>query len=205
MTLLLLAAACTGGETLARGTNLAPFFPTDGDRRAEFINAASDEVPWTLIVEKLEPTETIDGVEHVTFEWSRDDTGELLGAVKWSSSSADGIAIHAWSGPDGAFVVFNPPVQVADDEMKSGDTVPTQTGGASFTSTFVGFEDCPVAWGDDWTGCAHLSIDDGDGDPMAGPPFAGDYWLVQRYGIAWMHTTGYAEKWDLAHHSWGEE
>ncbi|MES2640438.1 MAG: hypothetical protein V4850_13175 [Myxococcota bacterium] len=199
--LLLLVVGCTG-DTLMRGTNLASFFPTDGERRAEYVNAAAGDIPWTLIVEKLEPTETIDGAELVTFEWSRDDTGELLGAVKWSSSSAEGIAIHAWSGPDGAFVVFDEPVQVADDAMISGDTLDTPAGGVSFTSTFVGFEDCPVSWGEDFEGCAHLSIDDGDGDPMTGPLFAGDYWLANEQGPAWMITTGYAEKWDLAYFKW---
>ncbi|MDP2311184.1 MAG: hypothetical protein Q8P18_34505 [Pseudomonadota bacterium] len=202
MALLLLAAACTGGETTTRGTNLAPFFPTDGERSAEFINDA-DDVSWTLLVEKLEPTETIGGAELVTFEWSREDTGAVLGAVKWSSSTSAGVAIHAWAGADGAFVVLDPPVQVADEEMKSGDTLETPIGGATFTSTFVGFEDCPVAWGTDWTGCAHLTIDDGDGDPMAGPLFAGDYWQVEGYGAAWMQTTGYDGRWDLSH--WSDE
>ena len=52
----------------------------------------------------------------------------------------------------------------------------------------------------------HIRLDDGDGDDMAGPNFAGDYWLVQRYGPAWMHLTGYTEKWNLARYEWsGDE
>lgn len=202
MVLVLLAAGCTGGDTTARGSNLATFFPTDGERHAEYINASPGDVPWTLIVEKLEPTETVEGVELVTFEWTREDTGDLLGAVKWSSSTADGIRIHAWSGPDGAFVVFDDPVEVADREMWSGDVLETPTNGATFTSTFVGFEDCAVSWGEEFEGCAHLSIDDGDGDPMTGPLFAGDYWMANGQGPAWMQTTGYAEKWDLSYFLW---
>ena len=202
-----LLLACTGGDGLPEpkvepgsGLRTDVFFPTDGTRRAEYVNAAPDEVPWLLVVEKLEPTELVGGVELVTFEWSRSDTEEVLGAVKWAQD--DGIAIYGWAEGTGAFVMFDPPIVLSDNKMYRGDVIETVTGGYTFTSTYIGPEDCTVAWGLDWQDCPHFTLDDGDGDPMAGPLFAGDYWLVERYGPAWMHTTGYAGKWDLQEYDW---
>jgi hypothetical protein len=48
----------------------------------------------------------------------------------------------------------------------------------------------------------HLKIDDGDGDDTIGPFFAGDYWLVTRYGPAWMKLTGDSGTWTLADYDW---
>ncbi|MFN7146837.1 MAG: hypothetical protein ACK4YP_23890 [Myxococcota bacterium] len=200
LTLLLLA--CSKPTIGIHGDVLGEYFPTDGDRRSEYITA-DPAAPFTLVVEEA-GTVTVDGAEQVTFAWSREDTGESLGSVTWSASESDGIAIHAWTDATGAEETFTPPVVVTEGNSRVGDVVPSETGGRAFTSTYHGLEDCPVAWGNDWTGCAHLTIDDGDGDDTAGPLFAGEYWLVKRYGAAWMHTTGYAEKWDLSHFESGE-
>lgn len=210
--LLLLSAlvACDGGTTTFRGTQISGYFPYDGQRTAEYVNEAPEEVPWKLVVEKIEPTERVGDLEIVTFEWSKKEGSDItgiVGSVKWSSVDGDGVQIHGYSVGTDAFVTFDPPVQVSDDDdyMKVGESVTTETGGYTFTSTFVGVEDCPVQWGLDWEDCLHFTIDDGDGDDNAGPIFAGDYWVVQRYGPAWMHLTGYEAKWNLAHYEWSNE
>lgn len=207
-----LLAACTGGLVDQGGVNgdldgfngvrMSDYFPQDGLRDAEYINDDA-AVPFTLLVEKVSPVENVDGVEVVTWEWSRDDTGARLGAVKWSSVSGDGIHIHAWADGEGAFTTFDTPVAFTDDDdfMETGDSVATTTDGLTFSATFVGLEDCPVAWGMAWEDCAHVRLDDGDGDDATGPLFAGDYWLAPSWGPAWMAVTGYA-KWDLAHYDW---
>ena len=206
---LALFVGCTGSSTDFPGTRMSDFFPMDGERQAEYVNEDHDNIPWQLAVAKVEPIERVDDEDVVTFEWSNYDSGELVGAVKWSSSSGNGIKIHAYAdytGGSSDFITFDTPVLVTDDDdtMKRDESVVTETNGYTFTATLVGFEDCPVNWGLDWEDCAHITLDDGDGDDMVGPNFAGDYWLVQRYGPAWMHLTGYAEKWNLAHYDWVE-
>ncbi|MDP2314076.1 MAG: hypothetical protein Q8P41_14335 [Pseudomonadota bacterium] len=201
---LVLLVACVDNKPNFPGTKMSPYFPMDGGRQAEYNNEDPTGVPWQLVVEKIEPVEMVDEEEVVTFEWSNHDTGEIVGAVKWSASSGDGIKIHAFSVGTGDFTTFDTPVLVSDDDdlMLRDDTVTTETNGYTFTATLVGFEDCTVDWGLDWEDCAHINLDDGDGDDTTGPIFAGDYWLVQRYGPAWMQLTGYEEKWNLAHYDW---
>ena len=204
---LALLAACVDNAPKFQGTKMSPFFPMDGERQAEYVNEDVDGTPWQLFVEKIEPVERVDEEDVVTFEWSRDDTAEIVGAVKWSSSSGKGIKIHAYAVGVDDFITFDTPVNVTDDDdlMLRGESVTTETNGYTFTATLVGFEDCPVQWGIEWEDCAHITLDDGDGDDAAGPIFSGDYWLVQRYGPAWMQLTGFEEKWNLAHYDWSGE
>jgi hypothetical protein len=201
---LVAGAGCDGPITDCGPTKTAQFFPTDGQRAATY---ASDDarIADTLEVTKLDPTETIDGHDVVTFEHTFSD-GTVKGAVKWASSRGEGIRIYGYrEGPDGDFTMFDPPVLVTpeNDRENPGGSVTTTTDGYTFTSSFVDFEDCPVPWGDrPWTGCMHLKIDDGDGDDTIGPFFAGDYWLVTRYGPAWMKLTGDSATWTLADYDW---
>lgn len=206
MTLSILLALTACQQTIGRtGTKTSEFFPMDGDRQATYVSE-DETVTASLNVEKIEPSETIDDLEVVTFEYSLSgDSLTIVGAVKWSAAAGHGIKIHAWSeGPAGEFTVFDSPILVTNerDYANVGEVVTTTTNGYTFTSTFVGFQDCPVQWGLDWEGCLHLTIDDGDGDPSAGPFFAGDYWLVTRYGPAWMKLTGNTEKWNLIDYDW---
>lgn len=199
--LTLFLVACTGPDKITiYGDTLADELPTDGQRRYEYLNT-DPGAAFTLVVEKVDAVE-VDGVEHVTYAWTREDTDAPLGSVTWSSSESDGIAIHAWTDAAGVEEVFTPPVVVAQGRSRVGDVVTTTTGGRDFTSTYVGREDCPVPYGVDLEDCARVSVDDGDGDEMAGPLFAGEYWLVPTYGIAWMHTTGYAATWELSDFEW---
>ena len=195
---------CSGSSTTYGGTTMSPFFPQDGDRQAEYINEDATNIAWKLVVEKITPVEMIDETEVVTWEWSRSDTGEVVGAVKWSSNGQTGIKIHGYELPGEDAVMFDTAIAFSDedDDMLSGESVVTETNGWTVTSTLVGKEDCPVNWGMDWEDCVHMTLDDGDGDDMVGLPFAGDYHLVARYGPAWMHLTGYAEKWNLADYDW---
>lgn len=195
--------ACTGLSGPGyKGTQMADYFPLDGDRTSTYYNADTN-VGFTLIVEKTFPTERVEGTEIVELEHSKEEDGAVLGAVKWSSE--DKILIHGWRSGTDAYTTFDTPVVVADEYMLSGDVETTETNGATYTSTLVGFEACPVTWGVEWDDCAHIKLDDGDGDDSAGPMFAGDYWLVTRYGVAWMKTTGYGEKWDLSNHEYSED
>lgn len=195
-----LLVACTDGMQEFKGTKMSDYFPQDGERVAEYTNDDTTTYDWKLRIEKDDQTERVDEEEVVTWEWSREDTGDLLGSVKWSSTSNEGIKIHGYSVGTEEFTTFDTPVLVTDDDdyMNKNESVVTETNGYTFTSTLLGVESCPVLWGpDDWE-CVHIVLDDGDGDDTAGPIFAGEYWLVPRYGPAWMILTGYEEKWDLS-------
>ncbi|MFZ5476594.1 MAG: hypothetical protein ACOZNI_07445 [Myxococcota bacterium] len=209
-----LLAACSGGSTVYKGTGpMSDFFPYDGKREATYyyagVSATSDDdsgdtgqttgVGYNLVVRKVEPTETTDGVELVTFAYYSDDgdTETLLGSVKWASDG-DGVRIYAFAEGTGDFTTFDTPVTFAADYMHTGEAVETVTNGYTFTSTYVEQADIHVQWGLDWEGTVHMNLDDGDGDTSTGPFFAGDYWLATRYGPGWMHLTGYDDKWDLA-------
>lgn len=201
---LAMHAACSRSVTDYSFYSMTAFFPVDGERRAEYMNEDAPNVSWRLAVEKLEPVTEVNGDDIVTFEWSNLETGVLVGAVMWSSGNGGLVKIHGFAdytrGP-AEFLVFDTPILFIDDyAMDRGEPVITRTNGYTFTSTLVAFEDCPVYWGPDWKQCAHIRLDDGDGDDQVGPIFSGDYWLAQRFGPAWMLLTGYTEKWNLAHY-----
>jgi hypothetical protein len=177
------------------------FFPFDGGRDAEYVNDDTT-VGWKMLAHMVPEPEVVDNREIATFEYRMDD-GTLLYAVKWSVRSHQPIQIEAWADGTGEFVTFDPPIAVADSAMLTGESVTTETGGMTFTGTYVGAEDCTVIWGGlEWEDCAHIRLDDGDGDDMAGPKFAGDYWFVTRYGQAWARTTGYTQPWKLSDYDW---
>jgi hypothetical protein len=202
---LLVLTACHRPDLSITGMKTSPFFPTDGSRTATYVSDDAT-IADTLQVDKIEPTETIDDREVVTFEYAR--SGESLtsiGDVKWSSVSGSGIKIFGYSeGTGGEMIMFDTPVDFTDDDdyEKPNETITTTTNGYTFTSTFIDLQDCPVDWGLDWIGCMHIKLDDGDGDDTAGPFFAGEYWLVTRYGPAWMKLTGDTANWNLADYNW---
>ena len=199
--LLFILAGCTGEGPTYSGTSMTDFFPFDGGRDAEYVNDDTT-VAWHLLTHMVPETVVVDNRETATWEYRMDD-GTLLYAVKWSVRSNQPVQIEAWADGTGEFVTFDPPIVVANAFMLSNDSVTTETGGMTFTSTYIGPEDCTVIWGGlEWEDCAHIRIDDGDGDDMAGPKFAGDYWLVTRYGQAWATTTGYAQPWKLSDYDW---
>lgn len=208
--LLPLLLACTSGGTTYPGTRMDDYFPMDGERNATFVND-SDQIPFKLLMEKGSDSESIGDREVWTFELYQDDPFTQLGGVKWSVSTGDSTQIHGWAGADLQWTMYDPPISVTDDDgyMLSGDTVVTETGGTTFTSTYIGQDDITVAYGPEWEGAVHFSIDDGGGavsaaDPATRPIFVGEYWVVTRYMVAWMHTAGYDQKWDLLLHEYEE-
>lgn len=204
---LVLLSACNGGSTTYAGTKMSDYFNAIGVTRSTYANEDQAAVPDNMILEKVEPVETVDGREIVVLEQRLDDDGEtFLGGVKWSTSPGESTLIHGWAGRDGVYADFDPPIAITDDSgyMRTGDAVVTETGGTTYTVTFIDKQDCPVLWTPDpWEDCVHISIDDGGGavssaDPATRPIFVGEYWLVTRFFIAWAHTAGFDAKWVLS-------
>ncbi|MCB9741254.1 MAG: hypothetical protein H6741_16865 [Alphaproteobacteria bacterium] len=106
-------------------------------------------------------------------------------------------------GPLEAFT-FSPPITFADRKMVPGESVVTETGGMTFTSTFVLQEDCEnhLLQGELTPTCLKIELDDGDGDVNTGLKITGTYWIATRYVFSWIHFAGDDDKWSLAGYDW---
>ncbi len=207
---------CSGSSYTYGGYKLYDHFPLDGKRSWEY---ASDDtsVDYKLEVVMSETTVMVDEIEVHEFQHFNSETGDQLLSVQWSSDSVYGILIHGYQtfAPGGGggggsdtgdtggpaampeAVSFDNPVTFADPQMAPGETVSTSAGGWDFESTFDAVEPCENHWvGDDWQECIKITLEGGDA------PFAGEYWIVPRYGIAWQHTSDDSDKWVLVRAQW---
>ena len=204
LTVLLLACG-PQSTTQYAGTKMSDYFAYDGKRRLTY-NNEDTTIDWQLIVEKEEQTTIADGREIITFDYSNGNTGELFGTVQYSSVASDSVFLHGYSsGPTGELITFETPVPLTDDDdaMRTGDTVETDakdSTGASWhiASTYVEpVPECPSTAQDNFTQCVHMNVDDGDGDPLTGPLFTGDFTLVASYGAVYQTISGWATEWEL--------
>lgn len=195
--LLALGSGCGGGTPYTySGFRISEYFPLDGTRTWEY--AQDDETDTSrLSVEKIPETVQDGSTEIVTLEYS-EKGGDLLYAVDWSSESGSGVLIHGYRDErTGASVSYDPPVTFGERDMVTGDVVETETNEGTFTSTLEAKTACPNLWRDDWE-CLQFTLDDGDGDDDAGPPFAGSWWIATSYGASRFIPTGYTTPWLLA-------
>lgn len=190
--MLWLIACATEGPTYS-GYDLVDHFPLDGERRWDY--ASNDtSVTHRLDVVLSDAVVERDGVRIHELSHLSSESGDQLLAVQWSSDTASGVLVHGYDDEQGP-VSFDDPVVFAEPRMVPGDSVSS----GDFTSTFVGVEACPNHWtGEDWDSCLHMSL---DGDA----PFAGDYWLVPRYGTAWLELRDDTDTWVLVEAEWAPE
>jgi hypothetical protein len=199
----LVLTGCTGGyPPYFPGTPVWKMFPFDGEREWSY---ASDDstVPYLL-------TATCDGIPeliqkknvYTVHYWtdcvgnSDPDcvTGEDQFVIRWSSDVVDGVFVWAYDVGDG-FVDLDPPVQVTYDEMKRDDVITTQTGGATWTSTMLGIEECPIRLAAEWDECGAFEIAT---DGASGFPIAGTWWAVAGNGVAAFQRPEDSGQWKLA-------
>jgi hypothetical protein len=211
-----LVIGCSGSNIGYSGTKMSDFFPMDGDRSATFVwegdPESADAVEYKLVQEKKTPVEQREGATVVTWEYTEDLEGNVLGAEKWSATPGDSVFVWAWQ-PRGAeeFISFDPPVAITsdDDSMRVGDSVTTDTTDSegtswTFTSTYVGqLSECGTLYADDWTDCANIVVEASGGGDV--PSFVGDYELVTRYWIAHMTRTGDTAAWELGDYDYEKE
>jgi len=216
MRLVLIAAlsavaglACTPTEPGYSGYPVTDFFPLDGVREWSF-RSADATVPYELVGTKpLEGvTATDDGftqIFDIRFEQvciSEDEScvdGEFAFAWQQSASQDRGAFLWGYETPAGA-VTFDPPVKLADRRTKVGDVMTTETGGHTWTATFLMTADCEVVWNPNWTNCMVLVIDDGG----EGGGFAGTYWLATGYHIVAFEREGLPARCSLSNHEYAE-
>ncbi len=207
MVFLVLIGCDTGGMQQFDGVKMSDYFAFDGAVRANtYNNADTEAVDWQMLVEKKTPTTVEDGRELVTMEYINLNTSEVLGSVQWSSVASDDVRVHGHSiGATGEFITFDPPISVTDgdDAMRMGDEVVSETTDSAgtawtFTSTFVeSVSACPSTAQDDFIKCVRMTIDDGDGDAMAGPLFSGEFTLVAAWGVVYQTIPGWESEWEL--------
>lgn len=171
------------------------YFPLDGQRAWEYL--LDDGSDTEREVELLQPTTTSGDHEVAELRHHEPAGGGDVLTVSWSSSEALGVFVHGYTVvATQEEVTFDSPIQVAEPEMREGQTVASSSNGQDYRSTFASVEGCANHWvGDDWDACARLNVE--------GPgPFAGSYWLVPRYGVAWMQLRDDPAVWVLKRAEW---
>ncbi|MCB9761876.1 MAG: hypothetical protein H6739_18750 [Alphaproteobacteria bacterium] len=226
LAVLALGAGCNPTTTYS-GYDMVDAFPVDGERAWVFVN---DAKPYDLRVEMSSAADRVGEVDVHTFEFYDNDLGDLLMTMRWSSDTIHGVLLHGYETVaeeptgqggddtggddtgdtgDGArgpleAVTYDPPIQFVDRKMIVGESVETETGGATWTSTFLAQEDCPnhLLSGDLAPSCYKIGLDDGDGDPMVGQKPAGTWWIATRYTLIYFQLSGDSDKWVLADYDW---
>lgn len=204
-----LLAGCTPSNPYTYGgTKMVDHFPFDGVRTWQFVST-DQTVPYRLVAQmRADEPDVIDGMNVYTVDYIsdcvRDEQGcvdqEILRTISWASDLVEGVFIYSWT--EGAATThFEPPLMVAGTEMLLGDELTTATAGATWTSTLLDFEDCPVHMTVDWRNCARFQIDDGDGNDLTGLGLAGEYWAVKGYNVVALRLAGEEGIWQLSKQS----
>jgi hypothetical protein len=199
---LLLGSACKGGGYTYEGQKLSDYFPLYGEPHWEYA-LDGDAEGKQMTVDKNPVTQKDGDRELVTLDYALSKPSvQLLTSIVWSSDSSDGVLVHSMTDQlTGTTTTYDPPVIVAEATMTVDDVIETETGGSTFSTTYVGQEDCPNLWVTDtdedvWE-CVHIKVDDGDGDPNSGPLFAADWWWAADWGTSRFLARGNSGQWIL--------
>jgi hypothetical protein len=191
------AAGCDNNQTLQfDGDDMAKYFPLTGSRTWTF-KADDSTTPYLIVGQTAEESELLeDGRTRVytvdfTYECfsaaapcledlDEDDVPDLNGttAFSWqlSANSTTGVNLHGFADR-----IYDPAVRLADPRMVKGETVESESGGTTFTSTFESQGLCPAPY---WRNeppedCIHLVVEDGG----AGNPIVGEIWAIYQFNI----------------------
>lgn len=182
----LVIPACDGQKFQSGGLRTNEYLPLEGDREWEYIQCDPGDEACTpdadfevLLVEKSPTTASRNNTEIITLDYSVLEPTELLFSVDWSSNSRDGIQVWGWSNSAGDGLDFATPVMIGDYGIQTDAVADTETDGLTFSSTFLGYEECPNHWVTDPYECIHFRVEGGDGTD----PIAGDWWFAQSWGM----------------------
>jgi len=200
--LVVLASGCKPYAPSFVGEDVWRMFPFDGSRTWDYISTDTS-LPYKVQATCDGQAERIKGKNVYTVQYAKDCVaisddcvqGELQYQIRWSSDAVDGVFVHAFALGEDDFTDFDPPLQITSDTEKKDDAYTTSTGGASWTSTDVGTEACPVRVAADWPECAHWNVTTDGGD---GVPVAGDWWTVAGNGVAAYQLGTDSGQWQLS-------
>ena len=193
------------------GFTMTEYFSYDGERTWEFVSE-DILIDYILVADLNEESEVLeDGFTRVyTIDYTKDCISteggcvedEYVRSMKWSSNDTYGTFLHGYTLAGEEAVVFDPPVQITPPSMKREDSVTTETGGSTWTSTLIQIEECPVQWAVTWDECARFELDDGDGDLATGSPVSGTFWAITGYNVVAMDWPGSPGRWELLKHDY---
>jgi hypothetical protein len=195
-------AACTpvaGGDIPSVGEDVTPDFQfrSDAIGHWEYINL-DESVSYKLYADQNEGVESSPTGQIFAVNWTKECVAEdpycidgVGKTVKWEVDLGKGVFITGKqdaadeNGNIAPEVDYAPPIQLASGDMEPGDTISTVTNGFTFTSTYQGYDTCPVRWstanwGDE---CVKLSLSDGDVDPVTNEGLVGDYWAILGFNL----------------------
>lgn len=201
---------CENRQTLRfDGDDIWEYFPFNGDRTWTY-QSTDTSIPYRLIgttgeSELLEDERTRVYLVEYTYDClgssspcdvDEDDDGtpDIETEVQWtlriSSDSASGTRIFGYDD-----TTFDPPIRLASAKMDLGAELVTESGGTTFTSTYVEQVTCPAPyWGENPPeDCVHFTLDDGG----AGTGLAGDYWSIYQFSLTAMQFEGEEGQWQL--------
>ena len=207
------------------GFSIYKYFPLDGSERSWKFYNTMDTVDWLLEANMVVPHDRRGGTNVATIEYSQTEPYRLLYSIQWSSDSSDGIRIHGYriesdfdwvpadtgeeAGDTGAsttvtgdWVDFSPPIGIAKHQLSPDDDVTTNTGGATFKSTFEEVERCPNNWASETWDCLRFVVES-DGSDV--PPFLGTWWLATDWGPSWFQPPGLEQPWILTEATWTKD
>jgi hypothetical protein len=201
-------AGCQPKNTFSgSGIDITQFFPFDGDavQHWEFINRDS-AVSYKLVADQSPVIEESPDGQIYAVDWTIECVSAdpycvpgLTKTVKWRVTESRGVFLHGVSDGLGNTTNFTPPIQLAEAEMNTDDTVQTVTNGATFTATYLGYETCPVRWAVDWgDDCIHINLDDGDGNPDTNGLVTGDYWAIIGFNVVAVQSQSDSDVWELS-------
>lgn len=200
--LSLLAAGCPPITTVTfEGEDMKTYFPFGSDATSVYISEDLT-LPYFLEARFLDEVTQGDSslTQIYTFEFAKRCVatgtecidGEVVFEWRVSSDSAAGTLLHGHT--HGGEVSFDPVVRLTDAKMRIDDVSVSESGGATWSSTFVGFETCPAPfWRNDPPTCAKITLDDGG----AGSPMAGTFWAAPGFQIVAFDIDGESELWGL--------
>ena len=93
--------------------------------------------------------------------------------IDWAAGPSVGIEIRAHDGTS-----YTTPIRLADPDAFIGDVITTTQANSVFTSTLVGFTDCPNSFTDKWT-CLHIQV-----SADSSEYFVGDWYFAPEWGPA---------------------
>ncbi len=235
ISLLIALTGCTSEGPGYAGYDMVDHFPLDGSARDWlYTNPAEDHKLYVeMASERTEDEVLIKTLEYWQTDPNNNQPSTLLYSIDWASDPITGVRIYGYTfyadpveevdtgdsgdsgdtadsteeeGDEASSLVFDPPIQIADRRMVPGESIVTETGGTTWTSTFEGTEACANDWvgGENTWTCLHIVLDDGDGDMSAGSPVSGEFWTAPRYGLSWFQLSGETDKWILAKAEWEE-
>lgn len=195
-------AGCGQNQFDYPGQSVWELFPFDGQRTWDYVSTDAS-LAYKMIATSLNEPEPMDGRNVYTVDYAKECVGtdpdcidgDLLRRIQWSSDSSGGVFVHGFAVGSAEITALSPPLQVALDPHERAEFVETETGGATWTSTLLGNEPCPIRMNANWDECAKLEItvDAGDGYPIAGL-----WWATLGHGVAAMEIATETGQWQAS-------